>query len=43
MLQYLQRANRGPLSQAGLARLYHELLELTKHEVQAQNDPSSAA
>jgi len=43
MLQYLQRANRGPLSQAGLGRLYHELLELTKQEVQAQNDPSSAA
>jgi chorismate mutase len=43
MLQYLQRANRGPLSQAGLGRLYHELLELTKQEVQAQNDSSSAA
>jgi chorismate mutase / prephenate dehydratase len=43
MLQYLQRANRGPLSQAGLAQLYHELLELTKQEVQARNDPSSAA
>jgi chorismate mutase len=43
MLQYLQRANRGPLSQAGLGQLYHELLELTKQEVQAQNDPSSAA
>ena len=27
MLQYLQRANRGPLSEAGLAELYHELLE----------------
>jgi chorismate mutase len=33
MLQYLQRANRGPLSGAGLAELYHELLDLTKREV----------
>jgi chorismate mutase len=33
MLQYLQRANRGPLSADGLARLYHELLSLTKDEV----------
>ena len=33
MLQYLQRANRGPLSAAGLAELYHELLDLMKREV----------
>ena len=33
MLRYLQRANRGPLSQDGLADLYHELLDLTKREV----------
>jgi len=33
MLQYLQRANRGPLSEAGLSELYHELLDLTKREV----------
>ena len=33
MLQYLQRANRGPLSEAGLAELYHELLDLMKREV----------
>jgi chorismate mutase len=33
MLQYLQRANRGPLSADGLARLYHELLALMKEEV----------
>jgi chorismate mutase len=33
MLQYLQRANRGPLSADGLARLYHELLSLMKEEV----------
>ncbi|MBV8064654.1 MAG: chorismate mutase [Actinobacteria bacterium] len=34
MLQYLQRANRGPLSVEGLAELYHELLDLMKREVQ---------
>ncbi len=33
MLQYLQRANRGPLSQDGLSELYHELLDLMKREV----------
>jgi chorismate mutase len=33
MLQYLQRANGGPLSAAGLTRLYQELLALTKSEV----------
>ena len=43
MLQYLQRANRGPLSEAGLAQLYHDLLGLMKQEVQAQNESSSAA
>ena len=43
MLQYLQRANRGPLSEAGLAQIYHDLLSLMKQEVQAQNDSSSAA
>jgi Chorismate mutase type II. len=43
MLQYLQRANRGPLSEAGLAQIYHDLLALMKQEVQAQNDSSSAA
>jgi chorismate mutase len=36
MLQYLRRANRGPLTNDGLARLYHELLALTKEEVLAQ-------
>jgi chorismate mutase / prephenate dehydratase len=34
MLQYLHRLNRGPLSDDGLAELYHELLDLTKREVQ---------
>ncbi len=33
MLRYLQRANRGPLSDDGLAELYHALLDLTKREV----------
>jgi chorismate mutase/prephenate dehydratase len=33
MLQYLQRLNRGPLSQDGLGELYHELLDLMKREV----------
>src|SRR6185295_19409475 len=36
MLQYLQRANRGPLSQEGLAELYHYVLDLTKQEVVKQ-------
>ena len=34
MLQYLTRANRGPLSPAGLKELFDELLDLTKREVQ---------
>lgn len=38
MLRYLQRANRGPLSEAGLADLYHSLLDLTKREVLAIED-----
>jgi chorismate mutase len=33
MLQYLQRANRGPLSSAGLRELFEEVLDLTKREV----------
>jgi chorismate mutase / prephenate dehydratase len=33
MLQDLQRANRGPLSTAGLSALYAEVLALTKREV----------
>ena len=33
MLQYLARANRGPLSPEGLRELYGELLDLTKREV----------
>jgi chorismate mutase len=34
MLQYLQRANRGPLSADGLKELFEEILDLTKREVQ---------
>jgi chorismate mutase len=33
MLQYLQRANRGPLTPEGLAELYLLVLDLTKREV----------
>jgi chorismate mutase len=33
MLQYLTRANRGPLSPNGLREFFHTLLELTKREV----------
>jgi chorismate mutase len=33
MLQYLQRANRGPLSGEGLKELFEEILDLTKREV----------
>jgi chorismate mutase len=33
MLQYLQRANRGPLTAEGLAELYEHVLDLTKREV----------
>ena len=34
MLQYLSRANRGPLSAKGLRELFEELLDLTKREVE---------
>ncbi len=33
MLQYLQRVNRGPLSQQGLAEFFARVLDLTKREV----------
>ena len=33
MLMYLQRANGGPLSPAGLEELFRDLLALTKREV----------
>jgi chorismate mutase len=34
MLQYLTRANRGPLSQDGLREVFEQILDLTKREVQ---------
>jgi chorismate mutase/prephenate dehydratase len=33
MVQYLARANRGPLSREGLREIFAELLDLTKREV----------
>ncbi|HEX3686604.1 MAG TPA: chorismate mutase [Gaiellaceae bacterium] len=33
MLQYLSRANRGPLSSDGLQELFDQILALTKREV----------
>jgi chorismate mutase len=33
MLQYLARANRGPLSSEGLHEIFGEILDLTKREV----------
>ena len=38
MLQYLTRANRGPLSAEGLKEIYSELLDLTKREVAREED-----
>jgi chorismate mutase len=37
MLQYLSRANRGPLSAEGLREVFEELLDLTKREVDRQS------
>ena len=39
-LRYLQRANRGPLSDAGLREIYAELLDLTKREVTRGDEAS---
>jgi chorismate mutase len=39
MLQYLQRANRGPLSSEGLKELFDEILDLTKREVARGEEP----
>jgi hypothetical protein len=33
MLQYLARANRGPLSSEGLRQIFEEILDLTKREL----------
>ena len=40
MLQYLTRANRGPLSPEGLREIYTELLDLTKREVGRSEESS---
>ena len=37
MLQYLARANRGPLSSEGLRELFEEILALSKREVERGN------
>ena len=37
MLQYLSRANRGPLSAEGLGELLEAILDLTKREVDRQS------
>jgi chorismate mutase/prephenate dehydratase len=42
MLQYLARANRGPLSSEGLREIYLELLDLTKREVAREDGAPSA-
>ena len=39
MLRYLGRANRGPLSTAGLEELFAAVLELTKKELRARTEP----
>jgi chorismate mutase len=38
MLNYLLRANRGPLSAEGLRELFSEILDLTKREVARAED-----
>ncbi len=43
MLQYLTRANRGPLSGEGLHEIFGALLELTKREVARSEGPSAPA
>ena len=40
MLNYLQRANRGPLTPEGLRELFAEVLDLTKREVARADDES---
>ena len=38
MLQYLSRANRGPLSPDGLREIYTELLDLTKEIARGESE-----
>ena len=40
MLNYLLRANRGPLSAEGLRELFTEILDLTKREVDRSSETS---
>jgi chorismate mutase len=42
MLQYLQRANRGPLTAEGLAEIYGLVLDLTKREVGLPDEDAQA-
>ena len=39
MLQYLSRANRGPLSAEGLQELFGMILDLSKREVAGDGGP----
>jgi chorismate mutase len=39
MLQYLTRANRGPLSTEGLRELFGTILDLSKREVGSMGEP----
>ena len=39
MLQYLSRANRGPLSAEGLQELFRMILDLSKREVAGDGGP----
>ena len=43
MLQYLTRANQGPLSTDGLGEIYSELLDLTKRELTRTSAPGEPA
>ncbi|HEY7198156.1 MAG TPA: chorismate mutase [Gaiellaceae bacterium] len=43
MLNYLQRANRGPVSPEGLEEVYRLVLDLTKREVGLPEDQQAEA
>ena len=43
MLNYLQRANRGPLSRGGVEELLHGILDLAKREVARAEKRARAA
>ena len=42
MLNYLMRANRGPLSADGLRELFTQILDLTKREVARAEEPKAS-